>query len=257
MLGITTSSSTSLFDSTEHDRRTEMKRSVSDIAKAPNKGSASTNFIQCEKIENIVKDLAHPAALPQLSKTEMVVSIAQSKYQLTSERETVGIGTHEYDEPCIVTEDRACSSADEESVQNAQAPSASGLEGRGDDCEIAELQWRNTMWKSLNAERRKRSKISSALGKLRSTTAWQKATLLDKIRMNELEICRVSSFAGRSPSTLSKHCNEICPLSEKRKSGARFVTGVLRDFTKSLEMTADAYGDISTTIEEGIEAGLK
>ena len=243
-----------------------------------------------------------------------MVSIAQSKHQLTSRRETVGIGTHKYDEPWIITElHRVSSSTDKASVPNAQVPSASGLTGHGDDCEIAELQWQNTMWKALNAESRKRSKISSALGKLRSTTAWQKAPLLDKIRMNILEICRVSSFARRGPSTLSKHCNgaplyeitskttsrrlsrntennfhrasheerqwnsqtyaneqsftlqevrktpselvEICPLSEKRKSDVRSITGVLKDFTKSLEMTIDAYGDVSTTIEEVIEAG--
>ena len=55
------------------------------------------------------------------------------------------------------------------------------------------------MWKSLGAERKNRNKISSALDKLRRTTEWQKTTLLDKTRMNQLEICRVSALPGEAP----------------------------------------------------------
>ncbi|MCJ1385289.1 hypothetical protein MMC17_008410 [Xylographa soralifera] len=307
MLGLTISSSKSTFDSIEHDEGTEKKRSVSDI-----EVSASTNVIfKCEKPENIDKALERPAAILQLSKTEMVESVAQTRNQLAPERQLVGIGTYKHEEPYVATEDRASSSANGASMPNPKAISASGVEERGTDCQIAELQWRNTMWKSLSAEHRKRNKISSALSKLRSTMTWQKATLLDKIRMNELEICRVSTLAGRSFSSHSKHFNraplhktkfkakgrpisgttennvgsasheerqsnsqmyipeesfvlqevrktppklvETCPLSRERKYGARFVTGLVRDFTKSLEMATDVYGDIPTIVKEAIK----
>ena len=243
----------------------------------------------------------------------MIESAAQRKHKLASDRKPVGMGVHKYDESCIITEDIVNSSEDEANVQTAQAPSASSVEGCGIDDETAELRWRNAMWKSLSAEPSKRSKISSGLSRLRSTTAWQKAALPGKIRMNELEICRVSSRAGRSSSPLTKNFSGMplyktksktklrrhsgntennvlntrhgeqqlrretyvsdaifmlqeerrasselvntCPLSGKRTSGTRYVTGLLRDFTKSLEMTTDINGNITKIIKGVLNAG--